>query len=179
MASAERAAEETSAAVDERGIVVDGAANRHEYTAAFYAREDTRTPVKIAVVSAVLNVGLAALLMLPMRHVGIALAASLANWVNALLLGIVLHRRGFLQFDARLTQRLPRTCAATVAMAAASFAALRMAQPWLDGPFVERAAALALLVAVGLAVFGLFAHLLGAATLRELTGLLRRNKRAA
>ena len=58
-------------------------------TPGFYAREDTRTPVKIAVASAILNVGLAALLMLSLRHVGIALAASAANWLNALLLAVV------------------------------------------------------------------------------------------
>lgn len=148
-------------------------------TPGFYAREDTRTPVKIAVVSAALNIGMAALLMFPMRHVGIALAASLANWVNALLLGIVLYRRGFLQFDARLRRRLPRTCAATAAMAAASYAAMRMGQPWFDGTFVERGAALALVITAGLIVFGLSAHLVGAASLRELVGLFRRSERPA
>ena len=67
----------------------------------FFAREDTKTPVKIAVLIAVLNVGLAAMLMAPLRHVGIALAASVANWVNALLLAAILRRRGFLRIDAR------------------------------------------------------------------------------
>ena len=148
-------------------------------TPGFYAREDTETPVKIAIISAVLNVGLAVLLMLPLRHVGIALAASLANWINALMLAVVLHRRGFLQFDARLKRRLPRTLVASAAMAAISFAAMRLVQPWLDGPFVERAAALAMLIAAGLLVFAVVAHVMGAASMGELAALFRRNKRAA
>jgi putative peptidoglycan lipid II flippase len=145
-------------------------------TPGFYAREDTRTPVKIAVASAVLNIALAALLMLPMQHVGIALAASLANWFNALLLGIVLYRRGFLQFDARLIRRLPRTCAATAAMAAASYAGLRLAQPWLDGPFVDRATALAVLITAGCVVFAASATLFGAARPAEIKALFRRSR---
>lgn len=148
-------------------------------TPGFYAREDTRTPVKIAVASALLNVAMAALLMLPLLHVGIALAASLANWLNALLLAVVLYRRGFLQIDARLKRRLPRTVLATAAMAAASFGALRFAQPWLSGSFGERAVTLALLVGFGLLVFAVLAHLLGAARMGELVALFRRNKPAA
>ncbi|MFO1112732.1 MAG: murein biosynthesis integral membrane protein MurJ [Rhodospirillales bacterium] len=143
-------------------------------TPGFYAREDTRTPVKIAIVSAVVNIALAAALMLPLRHVGIALAASLANWLNALLLAVVLYRRGFLQPDARLKQRLPRSLLATAAMAALLAAALPLAQPWLDGRFVERGAALAVLVAAGTFVFFAAAAALGIARPSELKVLLRR-----
>jgi putative peptidoglycan lipid II flippase len=143
-------------------------------TPGFYARADTATPVKIAAVSAVLNIVAAALLMLPMRHVGIALAASLANWVNALLLAVVLHRRGFLRFDVRFKQRLPRMVFAAGAMSAALVGLQHVLSPWLDGRFAERAGALALLVGAGLAVFALLAHITGAAKLDELRAVLRR-----
>ena len=133
--------------------------------------------MKIAIVCAVMNIALAALLMLPLRHVGIALAASLANWLNALLLAVVLHRRGFLQADARLKRRLPRSVLATAAMAAALLGVLPLVQPWLGGAFVERAGALAGLIAVGTAVFAASATLLGAARPSELKALLRRGGR--
>jgi putative peptidoglycan lipid II flippase len=148
-------------------------------TPGFYAREDTKTPVKIALVSAATNIALAALLMLPLRHVGIALAASLANWLNALLLAAVLQRRGFLQPDARLRRRLPRTFLATAAMSGALYGAMRPLEPWLAGSFVERAGALAVLIGVGLGVFSILALLLGAAKPAELKALFRRDKRAA
>ena len=147
-------------------------------TPGFYAREDTRTPVKIAVASAILNVTLAALLMLTLRHVGIALAASAANWLNALLLAVVLRRRGHLSFDRRLKTRVPRTLLATVAMAAALWASAKLAAPWLAGPFVERAAALTALVSAGLIVYALLAHLLGVARLGDLRALMRRDRSA-
>jgi putative peptidoglycan lipid II flippase len=53
---------------------------------AFYALQDTKTPVKIAVVSLLANIVLSILLMGPMRHGGLALATSLASGVNLILL---------------------------------------------------------------------------------------------
>lgn len=82
-------------------------------TPGFYAREDTATPVKIAGVSAALNIVFSLALMGPLGHVGIALATSAASWVNAALLAIVLRRRGHMDVDERLRRRLPRTLAAT------------------------------------------------------------------
>jgi putative peptidoglycan lipid II flippase len=148
-------------------------------TPGFFAREDTKTPVKIAVLTAILNIGLAALLMVPLRHVGIALAASMANWVNALLLAAILRRRGFLRFDARFRWRVPRTLLATAGMAVALFTLMGLLQHWLSGSFIERAGALSLLIGSGLASFAALAHLSGAAKLGELKTLLRRGRAIA
>ncbi len=148
-------------------------------TPGFFAREDTKTPVKIAVLTAALNVLLAALLMVPLRHVGIALAASLANWVNAMLLGAVLHRRGFLRFDARFRRRVPRMVLATGGMAVALFALTGLLNGVLLGSFVERASALAALIGAGLASFAALAQLFGAARLGELKTLLGRGRAVA
>lgn len=71
-------------------------------TPGFFAREDTKTPVKIAVVAMVANVALAVALMQVLAHVGIALATALSAWFNAITLGILLVRRGHLAFDTRL-----------------------------------------------------------------------------
>ncbi|WP_026167471.1 murein biosynthesis integral membrane protein MurJ [Desulfovibrio oxyclinae] len=60
---------------------------------AFYALEDTKTPVKIAVLCLFVNIGLGAWLMVPLKHVGLAVAVSAASLVNALLLFIFLRRR--------------------------------------------------------------------------------------
>jgi putative peptidoglycan lipid II flippase len=117
--------------------------------------------------------------MLPLYHVGIALAASVANWTNATLLAIVLRRRGFLRFDSRFKQRVPRTLLATGAMAVSLVALSAVLAPWFTGMFVERAAALILLIGTGLAVFGILAHLFGAAKLGELKTLLGRKRAVA
>jgi len=61
--------------------------------AGFYALEDTRTPVKIAVLCLVSNIGLGVLLMQPLAHVGLALAVSASSLLNFGLLYVLLCRK--------------------------------------------------------------------------------------
>ena len=61
--------------------------------AAFYAMQDTRTPVKTATIAIAVNILLGVLLMGPMRHAGLALATALASMVNLLLMVRVLRKR--------------------------------------------------------------------------------------
>jgi len=60
---------------------------------AFYALQDTKTPVKVAIVALVANVGLSLALMRPLRHGGLALALSIASSVQFVLLAVLLVRR--------------------------------------------------------------------------------------
>ena len=84
----------------------------------FFAREDTATPVKIAAAALVLNVVAALALMPSFAHVGIALAAAISSWFNAGMLALLLYRRGLLDPDPRLLQRLVRIVVAAALMAA-------------------------------------------------------------
>ena len=85
---------------------------------AFFARGDTTTPVRIAMITLVLNFALNIALFIPLQHVGPALATSLAAVFNVGALWIMLHRRGFLRLDAGVRTRLPRITLAAAAMAA-------------------------------------------------------------
>ncbi|MTI63010.1 murein biosynthesis integral membrane protein MurJ [Methylophaga sp.] len=60
----------------------------------YYARQDTKTPVKIGVIAMVSNMVLNVILMMYLAHVGLALATSLSAVLNAGLLYIGLRRRG-------------------------------------------------------------------------------------
>lgn len=60
----------------------------------FYARQDTRTPVRIGIIAMVVNMVFNVLLIFPLAHVGLALATSLSACVNAGLLFITLYRQG-------------------------------------------------------------------------------------
>lgn len=171
--------QETAAALQAFALGLPALMLVKSLTPSFYAREDTATPVKIAACSAVLNVALAALTMPWLRHIGIALAASIANWANAVLLAVVLQRRGFLRFDARFRQRLPRMLLANIGMAAALLVLASLLGPWMTGPFAERAMALGLLIFAGLATFAALSHLCGAAKVSELRGLLSRRRAPA
>ena len=61
---------------------------------AFFARHDTATPVKIAIGTMAANLGLTLVLMQFLAHVGIALATTIAGWINALTLLLLLPKLG-------------------------------------------------------------------------------------
>jgi putative peptidoglycan lipid II flippase len=73
------------------------------FTPGFYANEDTKTPVQIAVFSILLNclVSLGLIWGLGFDHTGLAIATSVSQWVNAALLCFVLSKRGLFKFEAK------------------------------------------------------------------------------
>jgi len=60
----------------------------------FYARQDTRTPVKIGIIAMVVNMVLNVALFFPLAHAGLALGSSLSSYLNALLLLYILLKQG-------------------------------------------------------------------------------------
>ncbi|MBW1708510.1 MAG: murein biosynthesis integral membrane protein MurJ [Deltaproteobacteria bacterium] len=62
-------------------------------TRVFYSLKDTKTPVKIAIISLLFNIGLAILLMKPLKHVGLALATSCSSMLNLTILALVLRQK--------------------------------------------------------------------------------------
>jgi putative peptidoglycan lipid II flippase len=62
-------------------------------TASFYSMQDTKTPVKVAVVAITANIILSIILMRPLKHSGLALANALASGVNFALLFFFLRRK--------------------------------------------------------------------------------------
>lgn len=87
--------------------------------AAFYAAEDTRTPLKTALVSIAVNLVLNIVLMQYMAHVGLALATAIAAWTNlALQVFILRRRRLFTHLDGnRMVKDVLRVLACTLALA--------------------------------------------------------------
>ena len=144
---------------------------------AFFARGDTAQPVKIGMVSVALNLALNVAFMVPLRHIGPALATSIAAIVNCGWLALVLHREGQLVPDARLLRRLPRMGLAAAAMAAT----LGLTQGPLfaaaQGVHGLKYAALTALVGLGLGAYVVAGQLTGAFDLREVRTLLRRPRR--
>ena len=141
----------------------------------FYAREDTRTPVRIAVVCVLLNTVAALALMKVLGHVGIALATAFSAWVNCALLARGLMAREAFRPDARLRRAAAGAAAASLVMAAALVVAMRAGLwPPTSPGGAARWLALAALVALGGAVYALAAAAFGALRPRTLAELLRR-----
>jgi putative peptidoglycan lipid II flippase len=139
----------------------------------FFARKDTATPVKIAVVCLLVNLVLNLILMGPFKHVGIAMATVVSSWLNAGLLAYVLHKRGHFVLDDRLRHRLPRIILASAGMTAALALALTPLGGALAGSMTERIAALAALVVGGMAMFGALGWVTGVARPQDLKSLYR------
>lgn len=148
-------------------------------TPGFFAREDTKTPVKIAAGVVILNLCIALALMGPLAHVGIALAGSLTAWINVSALTVILYRRGHFEVDPVLRRRLPRMVLAAAGMGGALWFGVEGLAAWLADGVAMRIGALALLVIGGAGIYFALCQLLGAADLREVKRMLRRRPRAA
>ncbi|MGI9422290.1 MAG: murein biosynthesis integral membrane protein MurJ [Hyphomicrobiaceae bacterium] len=146
---------------------------------AFFAREDTKTPMWFATASVVVNVvGSLALFFVFqswgwMPHVGIALATSAAGWMNALSLWRVLARNREFVWDQSLTWSLLYIVLASVAMGGAILLAMPHLEPLTtaSAALPERIAGLVVLVLGGSVIY--FSILLATGTFRLQT-LLRR-----
>jgi putative peptidoglycan lipid II flippase len=84
----------------------------------FYARQNIKTPVKIAVVALVVNIALNFVLVGPLKHAGLALASSLAAVTNSSLLFFFLLRQKIFRLRASWCLFLLRLVIAGVTMAA-------------------------------------------------------------
>jgi len=140
----------------------------------FYARQDTRTPVRIAVIAMVSNMVLnltfvASLLVLGFRgpHMGLALASSAAAYINAGLLYRMLRRQGAYQPAPGWSRVAVAAGAGCVAMWAALSWLKDDPPQWAQWGATERALQLMLLIASGVVIYGI-AAILGGLRLRHL-----------
>lgn len=142
---------------------------------AFFAREDTKTPMRFAAVSVAVNIAGSLALFPFLQHVGIAIATSAAGWLNAALLASVLLRRGDFVADSGLRRRLLLLLLASLLMGAVLFFGIGLFDSWLTDPSgLTRSLGLAAVVAAGVILFGVFVQLTGAADFRKLRGARRR-----
>ena len=143
---------------------------------AFYAREDTKTPMRFAIISVLVNIIASLVLSRFFGHVGIAMATSLAAWINAGQLYFRLRKLDHFNFDARSKTRLPLILFSTAIMAAVLYGTsyLLSANFAESSHFVTSIWSLAVLVAAGVLSYFAAAQLSGAFKLSELKGALKR-----
>jgi putative peptidoglycan lipid II flippase len=122
--------------------------------ATFYARKDTATPVKAALIGVAANVALKIALVGALAQVGLALATAVGAWINLLLVTGFAVRSGFLDLDKALTQSLAKFAATGVVLAAALWLAAGFAVSHLAQMSMLRdEAALLVLIVVGSIVY--------------------------
>jgi len=154
----------------------------HVLTRAFYAMQDTRTPVAWAIVAVGINVPLMIWLVGPMGVEGLALALSVSSVIEVVGLLWALRRRIDSIEEGAIARSLARSAlsggAAAVVMLAALFVINATAQPLLDDP-LGRVGVLLGVGAAGVITFLLVAAALGSVELGQLRGILARRRRTA
>jgi putative peptidoglycan lipid II flippase len=140
----------------------------------YFARADTRTPFRLAVVAMLVNAAAAISLAFVAGYIAAAIGATLAGWAMVGLLWRGSRGMGAAaEADARLRRRLPRIVLASALMGAGLMLLAALLGPVWAMPG-WRVAALALLIGAGIVLYFGAAQLLGALRLSELRTALRR-----
>lgn len=121
----------------------------------FYARQDTRTPVRIGIIAVLFNVVGNLILIFPLVHAGLALATSLAAYLNAGLLFRHLRRTGVYRPGPGWRRFLLRLGAANLLMGLVLWFGMGELSHWLETGAKARAFHLTWLIAAGMAAYGL------------------------
>ena len=142
--------------------------------AAFYALQDTKTPVKIAVISLVINTLLSLFLMGPLKHEGLALSLSIASGVQFLLLALLLQKKGSVIHMGPVLKSFFRSIVATVVMGFIVFICRHsIFCTSASDALSEQIVSLSLLVIIGIAVYFFMARLLGCPETRAVLEMFR------
>ncbi|MDA7863391.1 murein biosynthesis integral membrane protein MurJ [Akkermansiaceae bacterium] len=137
----------------------------------YFAREDTKSPMKMAGVTVLVNIVMSLALFPFYGHVGLAFATSVAAWVNVALLWFGL--RGFVNFQGENWKRLLGMVIASSVMALALVFAKPLLAPWLGDIFWQKAIAMTLLMALGVVVYALAVLKLKVTSISELKAAFR------
>ncbi len=135
----------------------------------YYSRQDTKTPVRIAIIAMLSNIGLNLAFVVPMvnygisgPHAGLALATGLAAWLNAILLYRGLRRRGNYVPAAGWVGMFLKVLVGLALMVATLYWLLPGSAHWVTGSWQQRGLLLAMMVAAGGAVYLAFLWASGA-----------------
>jgi putative peptidoglycan lipid II flippase len=141
---------------------------------AFYSLQDTRSPMKAAIVALIVNAAFSVALMFPLKHGGLALATSIASAVNVGMLWVILKRRIGEILDREFYRSVGKTALASLAMGGVILA-IDWIYPWQpSGAFDKRFVYLGLCVAGGGGAFFAAASLLRSPEIVTAAGALRR-----
>ncbi|WP_295400258.1 murein biosynthesis integral membrane protein MurJ [uncultured Thiocystis sp.] len=119
----------------------------------YYARQEMKTPVRIAAVALLIGLGCSLILMLPLGHSGLALGTAIAATINAGLLLRGLLKQGILIPQAGWPTFLARIFAANLIMGVLVFLGTGSTADWMTMTTSGRAWHLLMWIALGASVY--------------------------
>ncbi|CAO4844994.1 MAG: putative lipid II flippase MurJ [Holosporales bacterium] len=121
-------------------------------TTTFFATENTKTPVKVSMLTIALNLILTVILMQFFYHTGMALATSLSSWGNVFILAYLLRKKNLFRFSKNLFLYLLKVLLVSFLMGAVTYVIyLRLGMPtslW------QEIASMMIIISSGLIFFG-------------------------
>lgn len=129
-------------------------------SAGYFAKQDTKTPVKFAIFAMLANLILNLILVGPLAHAGLALATTLSGFLNALLLFVGLKRKGFIE-ALNLSKTIPQISFAAIAMATSVWFSTPSVSFWQNASIMERSVTLLSLIFAAMVVYALILLILG------------------
>ena len=143
----------------------------------YFAREDTRTPFRYAVVAMLVNLVVAVGFAKPVGYLAAAFGTTISAWVMIFLLWKGSREMGnAARFDTRLLRTLPRIAAATAVMGLALYYFAEFSSVRFDAEGIRYVALLALVVA-GVAIYGICLLIFGVIELKKISTLFKRRKK--
>ena len=140
----------------------------------YFAREDTRTPFRFAVVAMVVNAVVAIVCAYVFGFIGAAMGTTIAGWAMVVLLATGTKGMGqSARFDSRFHARIWRIILAALVMGALLWGLAFVMEPWLYSATV-RYPALAVLVLSGMVSYFAVGQVIGAFRMAEFKNALRR-----
>ena len=115
----------------------------------FYARQDTKTPVRIGIQAMIVNMFLNLALVFPLQHTGLALATALSAFFNAFMLYYLLRKQGVYTHQSGWPAFLLKVLAANAALIAVIAALVGPSAQWLEWSSMDRILWLSVIVVTG------------------------------
>jgi putative peptidoglycan lipid II flippase len=141
---------------------------------AFYSLQDTKSPMKAAIVALIVNVIFSLLLMFPLKHGGLALATSIASAVNVVMLSVILKRRIGTFLDQEFYRSIFKVFASSIGMWVVIII-VGIFVPWrVGGPLGERLLYLTVCIATGMAAFFIFSRMMKCSEMMTAIEMIKR-----
>jgi len=121
--------------------------------AAFFALQDRKSPLKAAFVALFVNIIMSIILMLPLKHGGLAFATSIASAVNVFMLSVILWKKIGPFLDREFYRSLLKVLLSSVIMGIAIYLAGFPLSWNIHAPLTVRCFYLAACICLGVIVF--------------------------
>ena len=138
----------------------------------FFARENTRAPMMMAGITVLVNIVVSLALFGTLGHVGIAIATTVAAWVNVFLLARGL--KGLVHVNKEFWTKSLRICLASIVMGGLVWLGYQLIGSWFEDELWKQCTSLALLIGFGIFIYAVLVFVLRATSIAELKAGFRR-----